>query len=53
MAKPTMCCFGGANMDTLMLTSIAAGQSDEDHWAGATILLRPGVQGLSETAFAG
>ncbi len=53
MAKPTMCCFGGANMDTLMLTSIAAGQSNEDHWAGATILLRPGVQGLSETAFAG
>ncbi|MFC0352010.1 SMP-30/gluconolactonase/LRE family protein [Undibacterium danionis] len=52
MAKPTMCCFGGANMDTLMVASIAAGQSQDDVWAGATVLLRPGVQGFAETAFA-
>ncbi|MFZ6798361.1 SMP-30/gluconolactonase/LRE family protein [Undibacterium sp. Di24W] len=51
MTKPTMCCFGGTNMDTLMVASIAAGQSQNDVWAGATILLRPGVQGLAETAF--
>jgi sugar lactone lactonase YvrE len=52
MTKPTMCCFGGANMDTLMVASIAAGQAQDDAWAGATVLLRPGVQGLAETAFA-
>ncbi len=52
MAKPTMCCFGGTNMDTLMVASIAAGQAQDDTWAGATVLLRPGVQGLAETAFA-
>jgi sugar lactone lactonase YvrE len=52
MAKPTMCCFGGTNMDTLMVASIAVGQAQDDTWAGATVLLRPGVQGLAETAFA-
>lgn len=51
MTKPTMCCFGGANMDTLMVASIAAGQADDDVWAGATVLLRPGVQGFAETPF--
>lgn len=53
MKKPTMCCFGGDKLDTLMVASIAAGQAAEDPWAGATILLQPGVQGYAETAFAG
>lgn len=52
MKKPTMCCFGGDNFDTLMVASIGAGQAPEDEWAGATILLNPGVQGMPETAFA-
>jgi sugar lactone lactonase YvrE len=51
MAKPSMCSFGGAAMDTLMVTSISAGAQVEDDWAGATILLRPGVTGIAETPF--
>ncbi|MFZ6819643.1 SMP-30/gluconolactonase/LRE family protein [Undibacterium sp. Ji22W] len=53
MKKPTMCCFGGDKLDTLMVSSIGAGQAADDEWAGATILLNPGVQGYAETAFAG
>jgi len=59
MAKPSMCCFGGAGLDTLLVTSIdpqhgtghaAQGAAD---WAGSVLLLRPGVRGVPETAFAG
>ncbi len=51
MAKPSMCSFGGADLATLMVTSIGAGQDPADPWAGATVLLRPGVQGIGETPF--
>ena len=51
MAKPSMCSFGGADLDTLLVTSISAGQDPADPWAGATIMLRPGVQGVAETPF--
>jgi sugar lactone lactonase YvrE len=51
MAKPSMCSFGGADLATLMVTSISAGQPDTDNWAGATVTLRPGVQGIAETPF--
>ena len=53
MAKPSMCSFGGPDLDTLLVTSIGAGQDPCDPWAGATILLRPGVQGVAETPFGG
>jgi len=53
MLKPSMCTFGGANMDTLMVTSIAAGKPAGDEWAGATLLLKPGVAGVPETRFRG
>jgi sugar lactone lactonase YvrE len=53
MAKPSMCSFGGPGLDTLLVTSIGAGQDPHDPWAGATIMLRPGVQGLAETLFGG
>ncbi|QNA91073.1 SMP-30/gluconolactonase/LRE family protein [Massilia sp. Dwa41.01b] len=53
MAKPSMCSFGGTNLDTLLVTSISAGQDPADPWAGATIMLRPGVQGVAETPFGG
>jgi len=46
MAKPSMCCFGGPDLDTLLVTSIDPGQGGD--WAGATVLVRPGVQGLPE-----
>ena len=51
MKKPSMCSFGGADMASLMVTSIGAGAASGDRWAGATVLLRPGVQGMPETLF--
>jgi sugar lactone lactonase YvrE len=51
MAKPSMCSFGGPAMDELLVTSISAGQPEHDEWAGATILLRPGAQGIPESFY--
>lgn len=51
MKKPSMCAFGGDDMGSLLVTSIAAGKAEGDQWAGAVITLRPGVQGMPETAF--
>lgn len=50
MAKPSMCSFGGPDLDTMLVTSISAGQPADDEWAGATIVFRPGVKGLPESA---
>jgi sugar lactone lactonase YvrE len=54
MAKPSMCSFGGSDLDTLLVTSIdpasAAGR-EPGGWAGAVLLVRPGVTGLAETPF--
>jgi sugar lactone lactonase YvrE len=43
-----MCAFGGAQLDTLLVTSIDPGTGGE---AGSVVLLRPGVQGVAETPF--
>jgi sugar lactone lactonase YvrE len=55
MAKPSMCCFGGASLDTMLVTSIdpgpGAGQGGGDSLAGAVLLLRPGARGVAETPF--
>jgi sugar lactone lactonase YvrE len=51
MAKPSMCSFGGAGMDTLLVTSIDPGQGAGGSLAGAVLLLRPGVQGVPEAPF--
>ncbi|MCG2583775.1 SMP-30/gluconolactonase/LRE family protein [Massilia sp. TS11] len=48
MAKPSMCAFGGARMDQLLVTSIAAGQPEDDPWAGAVLLIEAGVQGMAD-----
>lgn len=53
LAKPSMCAFGGAAMDTLLVTSISAGAPAGDSLAGAVLTLRPGVQGMPEQAFGG
>lgn len=50
MAKPSMCSFGGPGLDTMLVTSISAGQPPGDPWAGATIAFNPGVKGLAEVA---
>lgn len=51
--KPTMCAFGGANLDTLFVASIRPGGDLSDQpLAGGVFALQPGVQGLEEPAFA-
>ncbi|UCJ18673.1 SMP-30/gluconolactonase/LRE family protein [Pseudomonas sp. MM211] len=50
--KPTMCAFGGANLDTLYVTSIRPGGNlDDQPLAGGVFALQPGVSGLEETSF--
>ena len=47
--KPTMCAFGGADLDTLFVTSIRpAGDLADQPLAGGVFALRPGVKGLPE-----
>ncbi|HSI54443.1 MAG TPA: SMP-30/gluconolactonase/LRE family protein [Ramlibacter sp.] len=48
--KPAMCAFGGAQLDTLYVTSIRPGGDVSDQpLAGGVFALRPGVRGLPET----
>lgn len=50
--KPTMCAFGGKDLDTLYVTSIRPGDDqDEQSLAGGVFALNPGVKGLTEPAF--
>jgi sugar lactone lactonase YvrE len=51
MKKPSMCAFGGAQLDELYITSIRppSPAAEETEWAGATVVCRPGVRGLPET----
>ena len=51
--KPAMCTFGGANMDTLFVTSIRPEGIDlsDQPLAGGVFALYPGVRGLPEPAF--
>jgi sugar lactone lactonase YvrE len=53
VAKPSMLCFGGPDLDTLLVTSINPGQPAGHTLAGAVFLVRPGVTGVPETGFAG
>ena len=51
--KPAMCAFGGAQLDTLYVTSIRPGGDLSDQpLAGGVFALQPGTQGLPEPAFA-
>lgn len=56
--RPTSCCFGGPNLDTLYITSAAVRLNEQALAAaplsGALFSVRvPGVRGLPETSFAG
>jgi sugar lactone lactonase YvrE len=52
-SKPSMCSFGGPNLDQLFITSIRPGQpvGDDVAHGGAVFVTRPGVCGLPETPF--
>jgi len=50
--KPTMCAFGGSNLDTLFVASIRPGDDhDPQSLAGGVFALKPGVKGLAEPEF--
>lgn len=50
VAKPSMCCFGGPQLDTLFVTSIQPA-GVEAGLSGAVFALSPGVRGLPEPRF--
>ncbi len=51
VAKPSMPCFGGPDLDTLLITSIVQPGHEDDSLAGAVLLVRPGVTGVPEVPF--
>ena len=53
MPKPSMCAFGGAQLDQLFVTSIIPANSTAAARgsSGSVIALQPGVQGLPEPVF--
>ncbi|WP_154375334.1 SMP-30/gluconolactonase/LRE family protein [Pseudoduganella rivuli] len=53
MLKPSMCAFGGPDMETLLVTSIVSGKPEDARWGGAVITLRPGVKGIADVPFRG
>jgi sugar lactone lactonase YvrE len=53
MAKPSMCAFGGPDLDLLLVTSIdPAGAGNAGGDAGSVVILQPGIKGIAETPFA-
>ncbi|MCU1739304.1 MULTISPECIES: SMP-30/gluconolactonase/LRE family protein [unclassified Pseudomonas] len=52
--KPTMCAFGGRNLETLYVTSIRpSGDLSDQPLAGGVFAIHPGISGLGETLFSG
>lgn len=50
MRKPTMCAFGGDDLQSMLVTSLSRGPDDlaGDPQGGRVILFRPGAQGIPE-----
>jgi len=57
VSRGTSCAFGGKNLDVLYVTTMRGTLSEEqlaeEPLAGSLLALRPGVQGIAETPFAG
>lgn len=55
--RPTSCCFGGANLTTLYVTSastrLSAEELKQDPFAGCVFAVEVGIKGLIETKFIG
>jgi sugar lactone lactonase YvrE len=52
VSKPSMCTFGGRDLDTLFITSIRPA-TNANKLDGHLLAVRPGVQGVSECGYAG
>ncbi|HYG88744.1 MAG TPA: SMP-30/gluconolactonase/LRE family protein [Azospirillum sp.] len=54
MRKPTMCSFGGDDMQTMLVTSLSRGPDDlaDDPHGGRVLMFRPGAQGIGEPRLA-
>lgn len=50
VSSPTMCAFGGADLDVLYVTSIGV---EDEPLSGSLLAIEPGVRGLPEPWFAG
>jgi sugar lactone lactonase YvrE len=54
-ARPTSCCFGGANMDRLFITTARSGLSEEElrdqPLAGSIFVCEPGASGFPASPF--
>ncbi len=51
--KSSSCAFGGENLDTLYITSIARDTDETDPQAGGLFAVQPGVKGVQADFFAG
>jgi sugar lactone lactonase YvrE len=53
VAKPTMCSFGGPDLQSLFITSLQRAQAapGEEPLAGALFVTRPGATGIAEVPF--
>jgi len=51
--KSSSCAFGGENLDTLYITSIARDTDETDSQAGGLFAVQPGVKGVQADFFAG
>jgi sugar lactone lactonase YvrE len=50
VSKPTMCAFGGDDLDTMYVTSAAEGVDfSEEPLAGALLRFRPGAKGIARS----
>jgi sugar lactone lactonase YvrE len=57
VARVTSCAFGGQDLDELYVTTAIDGLPESDHQrqplAGDLFMVRPGVRGIPEPAYAG
>jgi sugar lactone lactonase YvrE len=57
VSQPTMCAFGGVNLDELYVTSardrLSPGQLKEEPLAGGVLRLRPGERGVVRPLYVG
>jgi L-arabinonolactonase len=51
--QPSCVAFGGANLDTLYITTARIGMNESDPHAGGVFTAQPGMRGIAENGFTG